>query len=94
MRDRNDYEAGHISGFMNLPSKDGESVLIYLNEKNLKNKEIILMCYSGNRAAITTNYLVEHGIKNIKYVKFGFEEYAGIIEGVLAEEGQCDCLAE
>ncbi len=94
LRDRKDYEAAHISGFMNWPCDDGKSVLDYLEENELKNKDVVLMCYSGNRAAKCANYLTDNGVKNIEYVKFGYDEFASTVDGFRPEKGQCDCLAK
>ncbi len=34
LRDREDYESGHIKGFINIASKDGSELLEYLSEKD------------------------------------------------------------
>lgn len=57
LRDREDYEAGHIKGFINVPSEKGAEVETYLEKNKLKNKHIYLMCYSGKRSASTIEIL-------------------------------------
>mgnify|MGYP000978325484 CR=1 FL=1 len=95
LRDDDDYERGHIGQAINLPyNDDGEYMLTYLNKNNYQNKEIYLICYSGNRATKAFNLLFASDYKNINYLTFGYEEF---IENVGSDfspaVGECNCKA-
>ena len=44
VRSQEDYEKGHIDGFINIPSENGDEVLNYLRDHNITKKHIYLMC--------------------------------------------------
>lgn len=94
IRDREDYERGHIDGFINIPSTDGISVDEYLKKERLSHKYVYLMCYSGKRAAKATEYLKKQGYMHVVYITFGYDEYAQSQDGFVPKIGECDCLAD
>jgi len=94
LRDREDYEEGHIPGFINIPSKHGGTVLAYIKKHELEKKQVILMCYSGGRAGYVMDYLAQNDISKIGYISFGYDIYASKINGFIPEVGECDCLAD
>ena len=94
LREKKDYEEGHIKGFINIPSKDGAEVLEYLNKNNLQNKYIYIMCYSGNRAAAAISLLQDKNYQHLIYITFGYDEFANSQDGFVPEVGECDCLAK
>ena len=56
-------ELGHIDGTVLLPVQDISSwIKDYQNDKN---KEIIMICRSGNRSGRATQYFLEHGFKKV-----------------------------
>lgn len=62
VREKKDYDAGHMKGAINIP--DGEPVDNYKEvlEAN-KDKTIVTHCYSGNRSAKLAQTLSERGYK-------------------------------
>jgi rhodanese-related sulfurtransferase len=94
LRDREDYELGHIDGFINIPSNDGVELLEYLEKNKLERKAIFLMCYSGKRAAAAVDLLQERGYRYLTYITFGYNEYANSQENFVPAQGECDCLAD
>ena len=72
-RQKQDYDAGHMKGAINIP--DGEPVDNYKDvlEAN-KGKRIITHCYSGNRSAKLAKALNERG-HNVTNLLDGTKEY-------------------
>ena len=93
LRDKKDYEAGHIDGAINMPYTDGGiKMLDYLGEKADKSYKIYLMCYYGNRSGMAFNLLRDEGYKKLYYVKFGYEEYANTMGSRFnPTQGECPC---
>ena len=52
------------------------------------------MCYAGNRAAKTYNYLFENNLHNLYYIKFGYNDYVSQNQNFIPQVGECPCLAE
>ena len=73
VREKKDYDAGHMKGAINIP--DGEPVDNYKDvlEAN-KGKRIITHCYSGNRSAKLAKALNERGYNVINLLD-GTKEY-------------------
>ncbi|NLL68206.1 MAG: rhodanese-like domain-containing protein [Clostridiaceae bacterium] len=94
LREREDYEEGHIDGFLNIPSNDGIELLEYLKNNELERKSIYVMCYSGRRAAAAFELLQKNGYPYITYITFGYEDYVNSQDGFIPKTGQCDCLAD
>lgn len=94
LREKEDYEKGHIKEFINIPSSEGKEVVGYIQANNLKNKSIYLICYSGKRAAKAINLLRSKGCRKLVYITFGYEKYANSQEDFVPKVGRCDCLAD
>jgi Rhodanese-related sulfurtransferase len=94
LRDKKDYEEGHIEGFINIPSKEGVELLKYLQKNKLEKKSIYLMCYTGKRAAAATNLLQKKGFTHLTYITFGYDDFANSQKGFVPQKGECDCLAK
>lgn len=93
LRDEKDYEKQHIASSINLPlDDDGTFMLSYLEKKKYYNKNLYLICYSGNRAGKGFNILVKHQFKHVTYLKYGFDEYKKSMgDSGSYEEGECAC---
>lgn len=93
LRDQEDYEKEHIDKSINMPFNDeGVKLLSYLKEKKLHNKNIYLLCYSGNRSAKAFNLLSDEGFKNINYIAFGYDEYKESLgNSFIPVKGPCPC---
>lgn len=94
LRESEDYESGHINGFINIPSDDGISVDEYLKKNKLEFKYIYLMCYSAKRAAVVADFLKTKQYFHVVYITFGYDEYVQSEKDFVPEMGKCDCLAE
>ena len=94
LRDEEDYEAGHIEGFINIPSKNGDEVKEYIQAHNGISKRIVLLCYSGKRSSTVFNALYQEKYKKISCCFIGYDEYAGAVEGFVPETGPCKCKDE
>lgn len=94
LREKEDYEKGHIKEFINIPSSEGKEVVEYIQANNLKNKSIYLMCYSGKRAAKAINLLRSKGCRKLVYITFGYEKFANSQNDFVPKVGRCDCLAD
>ena len=93
LREREDFESSHISQSINIPYVDGSELNQYLISKNSKNKNLYLLCYSGNRAAKTFNYLSELEYRKLFYIAFGYEEYVNCLgDEFVPAVGPCECL--
>ena len=73
VREKKDYDAGHMKGAINIP--DGEPVDNYKDvlEAN-KDKTMVTHCYSGNRSAKLAKALNERGY-NVTNLLDGTKEY-------------------
>ena len=61
-----DGPLGHIAGAVLIPIQELEERIDELNEH--KEKEIIVICRSGNRSQIGTRILISHGINAVNMV--------------------------
>ena len=64
--DEFDGPLGHIAGAVLIPIQELEQRIDELNEH--KEKEIIVICRSGNRSQIGTRILISHGINAVNMV--------------------------
>ena len=73
VRTEGEYHAGHINGAVNLPLATLGANL----DKVSKDKEVIIHCQSGARAAIAYSILRKNGFENIKNYPGGMNEWKG-----------------
>jgi rhodanese-related sulfurtransferase len=92
LRDRKDYEQGHIPGFVNVSNaREGEPLATWVAPFR-RDKPIVLICYSGNRSARAFESLVLSGFTRVIDYTKGYADYAaGMGEGYSPETGACDC---
>ncbi|MEE4116469.1 MAG: rhodanese-like domain-containing protein [Marinilabiliaceae bacterium] len=75
IRSANDYAAGHITGAVNVP--DHKLLLQYLETNSVAmDKEIYVVCYSGQSAAWSTALIRVAGYTNAKSLKFGMSSWS------------------
>lgn len=92
LRDRKDFEAGHIPNFLNISNADGGELLATWITPFKRTKPVILICYGGNRSARAFEQLVLMGFREITDFTPGYAAYAKEKgEGYEAETGTCDC---
>lgn len=95
LRDRKDFEEGHIPGAFNIANKVDGSLLATWIKPFPRDKQIVVICYAGNRSARAFELLVLAGFTHvadyspgyIAYVKEKGESYTG-------EAGSCNCPEE
>lgn len=75
VREPDEYEAGHIEGFTNLPL----SVLDENSADFPKDADIVIICRSGNRSMQAAEKLLGFGFKNPINVEGGMIDWAGDI---------------
>jgi rhodanese-related sulfurtransferase len=74
-----DYRAGHIEGSISWPYEQIMAVTTKENiPERLKNKEIILVCYSGLNTAVAANHLLALGHDHIQSVGGGMETWMAV----------------
>lgn len=82
LRGAAEYKAGHLKG--------ADHVFVGTLEKNLgkvsKNREVVIHCKTGDRAAIGYSILAKHGFKNVKNYLEGYEEWVRNGNPVVKEE--------
>lgn len=93
LRDKEDYIYGHVDKFINIPFDDnGEVLLNFLEKSNYRNKEIVLMCYSGNRSSKAFELLAVNGYGNLTDITIGYDRYVGELgDEFIPEKGSCNC---
>jgi len=71
VRGETEYKAGHVQG--------AENIFVGTLESNLsridKNKELVVLCQSGDRAAIAQSLLERNGFKDVKNYAAGMKEW-------------------
>ena len=93
LRDNPDYEITHIESSVNLPlDDDGEWLLGNISKYAGRFSKIILVCYSGKRAALGCKLLKNAGYHNVRCVVADFEDIGRML-GYDSLEGAeiCDC---
>ena len=79
VRNRSEFNSGHVPGAVNIPVDEIEA---RLNEFQQMEKPVVLYCRSGARSAMALNILQHYGISDvynagsIDYVKTLMSEYA------------------
>lgn len=79
IREPNEFEAFHIKGSLNVPRGILEAACEYDYEDTVpelaaaRDKEIILICRSGNRSALAAYTLQLMGFKQVKSLKLGLK---------------------
>jgi hydroxyacylglutathione hydrolase len=71
VRNRNEWESGHIPGANHLMLGNLKEKLVSIP----KNKKIIVQCQSGARSAIGVSVLQANGFKNVLNMKGGFSAW-------------------
>ena len=69
-----EFETAHIKGSYNIPL---EELIKHRKEISKINKNIILICRTGNRAKIALGHLNKEGIKNVEVMEGGITECNG-----------------
>jgi rhodanese-related sulfurtransferase len=75
LRDRKDFEESHIAGFLNISNEGEDPVLDRWIEPHSRNRQLVLICYSGNRSARAFEKLVVMGFTNIADFTPGYAAY-------------------
>lgn len=79
VRERNEYQAGHIPGSRHIPLGELQS-----RAKELpKDRELHVICLSGNRSKIATTRLLQEGYRAIN-VRPGMMAWRGPVEKATA----------
>jgi len=82
LRGAAEYKAGHLKG--------ADNVFVGTLEQNLgkvsKNREVVIHCKTGDRAAIGYSILAKNGFKNVKNYLEGYEEWVRAGNPVVKEE--------
>lgn len=76
-----EYHTAHIKGAENI----FVGTLVENLDKVEKNKEIIIHCQSGDRAAIAQSILARNGFKNVKNYSAGMAEWKNLNNHVVSE---------
>lgn len=73
VREKDEWDAGHIEGAMHIP----RGLLEFKIEEAVsdKNRPIILQCASGGRAALCGQTLGKLGYTNVKNLEGGYTEW-------------------
>ncbi len=92
LRDRKDYEQGHIPGFVNVSNaREGEPFATWVAPFR-RDKPVVLICYAGNRSARAFEHLVLSGFTRVIDYTKGYADYAaGMGASYSPETGTCDC---
>lgn len=92
LRDRKDFEISHIANFLNFSyDDDGKRLETWITPYK-RDKQVILICYAGNRTARAFERLVLMGFRNIIDFSPGYAAYAAEKGSAYAPEtGSCNC---
>lgn len=71
VRDREEYENGHIAGSILIPMNDIEAK----TEGVRKDKPMVLYCALGRRSRIAAEALISRGFSNIYHLEGGLEAW-------------------
>ena len=72
LRDSESYNSGHITASINIPVKD---LSRRSNELSSTEKSIVLVCEMGSSSPNAGETLIKEGIKDIKILKGGINEW-------------------
>lgn len=73
VREQHEYESGHVGGMKNIPLGQITGRLSELP----KEKEIVLICRSGNRSLMAARMLRRHGYEKVVNVRGGILAWKG-----------------
>lgn len=76
VREQDEYDAGHIPNIIHIPLSRFVERIGELD----RNKELILVCRSGNRSAQACNYLHSVGYSKVNNLFGGMNNWVGEIE--------------
>ncbi|MDR6884207.1 rhodanese-like domain-containing protein [Bacillus sp. 3255] len=76
VREQDEYDAGHIPKITHIPLSQFAERVSELD----KDKELVMVCRSGNRSAQTCNYLHSLGYLKVKNLFGGMNNWVGEIE--------------
>lgn len=84
VREKEEFDAGHLEGAINVP----RGLIEFKIEEVLPVKDalIIVCCAKGGRAALAGQTLQEMGYTNIKYLEGGYNEYQEQVKKGLQDE--------
>ncbi len=92
LRDRADFEKGHLPNFLNIAWKDDGELFKTWVEPYRRDKPIILICYSGKRSGQAFEALKQKGFIRICEFTPGYASYAAQRgDNFTPELGSCDC---
>lgn len=80
VRENFEFNVAHIPQAINIPL--GELAGRY--EELDQNKEILIICRTGNRSDVAAQFLMEQGYEKVYNVLPGMIEWSGEIEGINA----------
>jgi phage shock protein E len=67
VRTPEEFAAGHVPGAVNIPYDQLSNRIAEIT--HAKNKDVVVYCRSGKRAAIAEDALAAHGFKNVKHLE-------------------------
>lgn len=73
VRDKEEYDAGHIEDAVNVPVDEVEKRISEFEE--YKDKTVLVYCRVGKRSAQASEILSKNGFKNVYNAEDGVEEY-------------------
>lgn len=76
VREPNEFSAGHIKGMENVPLSRFKSAASGLP----KDKEIVVICQSGNRSVAASNKLKKAGFGEVTNVRGGMSAWSGQVK--------------
>ncbi len=74
VREKDEYDAGHIEGSLHIPR--GLVELKIEEHVPNKNTNIVVHCASGGRSALCTQTLMKLGYTNVKNLEGGYKKWA------------------
>ena len=74
VRDKWEYDRGHIEGAVNIPIRNLQSEQVKQlieTKENKENVEIVCICLSAHRSPPAVRLLKNNGLKNVKQLDYG-----------------------
>lgn len=75
VRNKDEYNSGHIQNSMNIPLDYLSSNINYIS--NYKNSPVVVYCKAGIRSEDAANYLIQEGFTQIYVLRGGIDNYSG-----------------
>lgn len=75
IRSADKWAAGHITGAVNVPGESNLLAYVQENASTIGDRDIVVVCYSGQSAAWGTALLRMAGFSNAKSLKFGMSSW-------------------